>query len=163
MSRSPDAYSRLQIALHWGVAVLIAIAWFSHEDMGRTLRDRIEAGTTGLDGATVHTVAGGLVLLFVLWRLAVRLKRGAPEPSGSPAVVTAAHWGHRALYFLMLAVPALGAAAWYGHLRDLGEIHEIAAQVLMLTVLGHIAMAIWHEAVKKDGTMRRMVRPNSGT
>ena len=153
---SSVSYSRLQVYLHWIVAILIVVAWFTHEGMGRALRQRIEQDLSGFDGATAHTIAGGLVLVFVLWRIAVRLTRGAPEPVGPPAVVKAAIWGHRALYALMLVVPALGVATWMGKSQGLGEVHETLAPLLMIVAIGHVVMAIWHGVVKKDGTLARM-------
>lgn len=160
-TQTPSRYSPLQIGLHWLIALLIAAAFFTHEEMGRALRERIEQNLSGMEGATVHTVVGVLALLLILVRVAIRLKRGAPEPKGSPAVRTAAHWGHRLIYLLMIATPIFGIVAWQGKLRDVGDIHGFLGQTLIILALGHAAMAIWHEAVKKDGTMRRMVRPSS--
>ena len=150
------SYSRLQIILHWIVAILIAAAWFTHEGMGDALRERIASGTTGLEGATPHTVLGGMAFAFGLWRLFVRLRRGAPEPHGTPAIRRAATIGHWALYALMIAVPALGAATWYGHIRDLGEVHETLGNLLIIVALGHFAAALWHQFIRRDGTLKRM-------
>lgn len=41
-------YSRLQIALHWMVAVLVPAAWITGDGMGRVLRQKIEGGEPGL-------------------------------------------------------------------------------------------------------------------
>ena len=158
MSESPTSYSRLQIGLHWIVAILIAIAFFTHENMGRALRQRIEQDLSGMEGATAHTIAGGLALVFILWRLVVRWQRGAPEPEGSDLQKTAANWGHRALYLLMIAAPVLGAAAWIGKIPALGEVHEVAGQALVLIALGHAAFALLHHFVQKHNTMRRMLK-----
>ena len=73
----------------------------------------------------------------------------------------AAVWGHRLLYVLMLAVPALGAAAWYGGIEDAGEVHELAGNALMIVALGHAAVALWHQYVRRDGTLTRMLRPGA--
>ena len=156
---SPKAYSRMQIALHWIVALLIAAAFFTHEDMDRALRERIEQGLTGMDGATLHTIFGGMAFAFILWRIVVRLRRGAPEPEATGVQLAAVVWGHRVLYLLMIVTPALGAAAWYGKLPDLGEVHEVAGQALVIIALGHAAVAVWHHVVQKDGTLKRMTRP----
>lgn len=152
-------YSGLQIALHWIVVLLVAVAWFSSEDMGKALRNRIEQDLTGLQGATPHTIAGGIVFAFILWRVFVRLRRGAPEPEGEGLQKALAAWGHRALYVLMIATPAFGAAAWYGKIRDMGEFHEIAGQALVILALGHAAVAAWHHFVRKDETLKRMLAP----
>ena len=44
-------------------------------------------------------------------------------------------------------------------LRDLSEVHEWAAKLLMILALGHAAMAVFHQVVRKDGTLTRMLRP----
>lgn len=156
--RRPTGYTRLQIVLHWVIAFLIAAAWFTHDGMGRALRNRIAQDLSGLDGATPHTILGGLAFVFVLWRLVVRWRMGAPQPEGAGLQKTAAIWGHRLLYLLMFIVPALGAAAWYGKIPDLGEVHEVAGQTLVLLALGHAAMALWHRVVRKDDTLSKMLR-----
>ena len=152
-------YTRLQIGIHWIMALLIAGAFFTHETMGDALRQKVEAGIVGPGTPTLHTILGMLALIFMLWRIVVRLRNGAPEPHGSPAVVAAAKWGHRLLYLLMVAVPIGGFVAWFFGLRDVGDIHGLAGQALVLIALGHAAAAVWHHVVQKDGTLRRMARP----
>lgn len=159
----PDRYSTVQITLHWLVAILVLAAWFTNEDMGRELRDRIEAGTTGVEGNTLHVWFGGAAFAVILLRIVVRLVRGAPDhvPGTSPMMGKAASWGHRLLYLLMLVTPALGAAAWYGHQRTAGEVHEIVAVTLMIVALGDAVVALYHHYFLKDVTMRRMIRPGA--
>lgn len=155
----PTGYSRLQVFLHWLVAGLIAAAFLTHDDMGRALRDRIEQDLSGLEGATLHTILGGLAFVFILWRIVVRWLRGVPSPDGSSAQRTAAVWGHRLLYLLMVVVPLGGAIAWYGKSREVGEVHEIGGKALVVLAIGHAAVAIWHGIFQKDGTLKRMIRP----
>lgn len=154
-------YSTLQIALHWLIAVLIVATWFTHEGMGQALRTRIETGATGIEGNTVHVWLGGAAFALIVIRVVVRLIQGAPGAvaGSSPAMAQAAKWGHRLLYLLMLAVPALGATAWYGGVRSAGEIHETAGGLLMLVALGHAGVAVWHHYVKRNATLRRMLKP----
>lgn len=155
------SYTRIQIGLHWMIALLIAGAFFTHENMGDALVQKIESGVEGIGSPTPHTILGMLALIFVLWRIVVRIRAGAPEPHGSPVVVAAAKWGHRILYFMMIAVPIGGFTAWAGGLRDVGDIHGLAGQALVVLAVGHALMALWHQWVKKDGTMRRMIRPSA--
>ena len=155
---SKTGYSKLQIALHWAIAVLIVAAYWISDGMGRILGARIRDGQTGLEGGTVHTWIGGTVFFLILIRLVVRLRQGAPEAHGSAPMVLAAKLGHVVLYALMILVPAAGAAAWYWHIREAGDVHELLVNALMLVALGHAAMAIYHQFVKKDGTLTRMIR-----
>jgi cytochrome b561 len=155
-----NGYSGFQIALHWIVAVLIFGAWFTHDGMGQALRQRIDLDLSGLDGATLHTMMGGAAFAFVVIRLIVRLKRGAPEPHGSSTVRMAAIWGHRLLYALMILAPLLGAITWYGKIEGLGDLHEWVGKTLMLVAIGHLLMAMLHQALWSDGTLMRMFSPS---
>lgn len=152
------SYSPLQIVLHWLIAILIFATWFTHEDMGRTLRDRIDSGATGTDGNTLHVWLGSAALILIVIRIVVRALQGAPDwvPETSPTMAAAALWGHRLLYLLMLGAPLLGALAWYGGFKSVGELHDLAGTALFFVAIGHALVAIWHQVVLKDGVMARM-------
>lgn len=159
MSHSPG-YSRLQIALHWLIAVLILAAWITHEGMGRLLETRIE---TGVLTPNPHAILGLSVFVLVLIRIVLRHRQGVPGPvPGSSAMAEAAAlWGHRLLYLLMILTPIGGAITWFGGIEALGEGHELLGNALMIVALGHALVAILHQLVLKDGTMTRMLRPRS--
>ena len=161
MAHTRNGYSGLQIALHWIIAFLVFGAFFSSDGMGRALRQRIEQDLGGLDGATAHTIMGGAAFAFVLIRLIVRLRRGVPEPHGPPMIQKAATFGHWFLYALMIAAPALGAITWYGKIDGLADLHEIVGKALMIVAMGHLLMAIFHQALWSDGTMLRMFQPEA--
>lgn len=152
-----DGYSGLQIALHWGIAILIPLAWLSSGGANEAL-DAIEKGAAA-PGFVPHVAFGLSILALVVVRLAVRLKRGVPAAPGSPGSlqVRAADWGHRLIYLLMIAVPMGGMSIWFGGM-DNGAIHGLFANVLMVVVLGHALVAIYHHAVLKDGLIRRMMK-----
>jgi cytochrome b561 len=149
-------YSRIQIALHWGVALLILFAWLSGEGAEDAM-ELVEDG--GVVGFVPHVAIGLAILTLVVARVLVRLSRGAPAAPGVPGSlsVKAADWGHRLLYLLMIAVPLGGISVFFLGL-EVGEIHGLAANVLMLVVLGHALMALYHQYVLKDGLLRRMMR-----
>ena len=65
--------------------------------------------------------------------------------------------GHWVLYTLMFSVPALGALTWYGKLDRFGSLHILVMNILMITILGHATMAIFHHYVLKDGLLARMI------
>lgn len=156
-------YSRIQIILHWLIAILIFAAFFTHEAMHKTFDDRIASGVTpGLSEGTLHTMLGGTVFVLVIIRLIVRVTQGAPDaPHGNPDwLANAAHWGHNLIYVLMIGVPIGGMIAWFGGVEIVGEIQGIAGKSMMLVVVGHAVMAIVHQALFADGTMMRMVRPH---
>ena len=152
-------YSTAQIALHWLTAIGVLVAFFTHEAMEDIARETWRAG--GDPFPTVHTVAGFAVFFLVLARLVLRWRSGAPEPQGHGLQQTAAVWGHRLLYLLLIAVPLGGFMTWIVGLRDLGDMHGLAGQAVMVVALGHALMAIWHQVIQKDGTLMRMLRPGS--
>ena len=154
-------YSGLQIGLHWIIALLIIAAYFTSEGMGDALERRIETGAAGIAGNTLHVWLGGAAFGLILIRIVVRLVRGAPghSPDTPPMMALAATWVHRLLYLMMIVTPALGAAAWYGGVEVAAEIHESAGTILMLLAVAHVLGGIVHEALLRDGTMARMIRP----
>jgi len=151
-------YSRLQIALHWLVAILIVAAWFTHEGMEDALEARIE---TGLLSPNPHAILGLAVFTLVLVRIVVRGMHGAPGPlpGASPLMEAAATWGHRLLYALMILTPIGGAITWFGGIEAVGEGHELLGNLLMIVAFGHALLAIFHQVVLRDGAMTRMIRP----
>lgn len=154
--KTTTGYSGIQIALHWLVAVLIGLAWFTGGG-GRAAVDTMERG--GTPGFVLHVALGLSILALVVLRVLVRLGRGAPAAPGVPGSlpVLAAVWGHRLIYLLMIAVPLGGIGAFFLRL-EVGDIHALAANVLMLVVLGHALMALVHQFVLKDGLIRRMMK-----
>ncbi len=156
MLKTTTGYSGLQIGLHWLIAILIVTAWFTGEGAGEAM-ETIEEG--GVAGFVPHVAIGLAILAFVVLRVLVRLGRGAPAAPGAPGSlsVTAADWGHRLLYLMMIAVP-IGGLSTFFQLADVGEIHGLAANALMIVILGHALMALYHQYVLKDGLLRRMMK-----
>ena len=154
--KTTTGYSGIQIALHWLIAVLILVAWLSGEGAEEAMEAVEEGGTVGF---VPHVAFGLAILTLVVVRILVRLSRGAPAAPGVPGSlsVLAADWGHRLIYLLMIAVPLGGASVFFLGL-EVGEIHGLAANLLMLVVLGHALMALYHQYVLKDGLLRRMMK-----
>lgn len=154
-------YSAAQIAVHWLVAALILFQLIFAEDIGRAWRVVRNGGSSEI-GAMVwaHILAGIAVLVFASWRLRLRATRGAPEaPVASRFMMTAAKWGHRALYALLLLAPLSGLAAWYGGIATAGDLHEVLKPILILLIAGHVLAVLYHQFIRKDGLLLRMKRP----
>lgn len=153
-------YSKLQIGLHWLIAVLILATWWLGDGMGRALRSRMQENLNGFDGNTWHVWLGTAVLLLVVIRMIVRWMQGAPAPiAGQPPLMEkAGTWGHRLLYLLMFLAPAMGAVTWYLKIRAVGDPHALVANALMIVALGHALIALYHHYFLKDATLRRMTR-----
>lgn len=154
--KTTSGYSGLQIGLHWLIAILIVTAWFTGEGAEEAM-EVVEEG--GASGFVPHVAFGLAILALVVVRVLVRLGRGAPAAPGTAGSlsVMAADWGHRLIYLLMIAVPLGGISTFFLGL-EVGEIHGLAANILMLVVLGHALMALYHQYVLKDGLLRRMMK-----
>jgi cytochrome b561 len=81
---SVSGYSRMQIRLHWAVVVLVAVQFLFHDGMSHAFRDLLETRTqTFTPGVIVHIASGLLILLFVFWRIGLRMLHGVPAPDPS--------------------------------------------------------------------------------
>ena len=114
-------------------------------------------------------------------RLAVRVLHGEPVPEdGIPPWQTAtARVTHWLLYLLLFVIPILGwlNASWRGmpivmfglELPALmakrapgwgwtGDVHGLLANYVMLVLVGlHVAAALYHHFVRRDGVLQRML------
>ena len=169
------AYTPVAKGLHWLMAVLI----LGLLALGLYMSD-LPLSPQKLELYSWHKWAGvtvfGLVWLRLLWRLTHRPP--ALPDTLSPRMRWVAHAGHWALYGLMVVIPLSGwlmssakgfQTVWFGvwpipdligkdkALGDfLKEAHEALNSLLMLTLAGHVAAALWHHFVLKDDTLRRM-------
>lgn len=156
-------YSRAQISLHWAVFFLIVYNLLMGDDMShlwRSLRQDPAAATT--TAVWIHIIVGVLVLVFALWRLALRFTRGAPSAHAGDTGVMAflGSAAHVALYILMLALPITGLLAWYGGVTALAEPHgEILKLLLWVMIALHVGAALYHQFVLKDNLLARMRKP----
>lgn len=166
----PEAFHPLARALHWLMAVLILAMLFIGVNMVGDLSTRhpllIE----------LHKATGLALLVLVVLRIALRLSLPHPPlPADLPPLQRfAAAASHLALYGLMLAMPLLGwamlSAGGYPRPLQLPAIaphdlqlyavlrqaHGWAGYLLFATVLVHIAAALMHALVRRDGVMRSM-------
>ena len=167
-------YTPVAMALHWLLAVLITGAF----GVGLYMSD-LPLSPTRLKLFNWHKWAGITILalsaLRLLWRLTHRPPADLPMPAWQRGAAHAAHWALYALFFLVpLAGWAYSSAAGfpvvvYGVLplpdfvspdRALAEVlkerHEQLAWALAAVVLLHIAGALKHQFVDKDGLIDRM-------
>lgn len=158
----PLGYSARQIRLHWIVAGLIVMQVVLHEPIVAAW-EQVEGGQSPASGWLVlaHLIGGVLVLIFALWRLVLRQVRGVPAaPEAEPEILRrVAHWGHLALYALMILMPLTGMAAWFGGFEAAAEAHDLMKPALLILVAVHVLAALWHQFWLKDGLMLRMKHP----
>ena len=171
---STPRYTGPAIAFHW----LLALALFGLFGMGLYMTG-LSMSPTRLKLYNWHKWAGVTVLALSFLRLAWRLTHRPPADVAMPAwQARAAHAAHVALYVLFFAVPLAGWAyssaagfpvVWFGVLplpdlvapnRELAEaikpLHWILAYTMAAIVVVHVAGAIKHQLVDRDGLLRRM-------
>jgi cytochrome b561 len=165
-------FSPLQRLLHWLMAICLIAMLF----IGVGMVSTIAPGYLPL--IALHKTLGIAILVLVLVRLALRLYLGAPAlPADLPEPMKlAAHLSHYALYGLMIAMPLLGWAmlsaaeypvVLYGK-RFLPAIlpqsdslhtllwgaHYYLAFAFFALVLLHVAAAMFHAFVRRDGVFQ---------
>lgn len=171
---APARYDLGAIAFHWTVAALIVFLG----GLG-LLFDDIPKPSRPF-WINVHGSVGLIYLALVIARLAWR---AGHRPPPLPARV-GAFWqrassaAHHLMYALMLAIPVAGITAyvWHGRAFDYGlfqlnfgvrpdksiflpaeEIHQLLAYSLFALVGLHVAGALWHQYVRRDGVLLRML------
>ena len=167
-------FTPLQRLLHWLMAACILAQLF----IGVGMQATILPGYLTL--VALHRSLGFVVLVLALIRLAMRLRYGVPPlPADLPAPMKlAAHLSHYALYALMIGMPLIGWAmlstADYpvlllGGVRVppilpqsdslhtlLWGAHFSLAFLFFALILMHIAAALFHALVRRDGVFESM-------
>lgn len=165
------ASSRL---LHWLMAVLVIAMLFIGVGMVSTVSERYALLVS------IHKPLGIAILALVMIRLVNRLfNRPPPFPASLPPIQRlAAQTSHWALYALMFAMPLVGwgmlsaggyPVVLYGSLQLppilpqsasvyalLRQAHTLLAYLLFATVLVHLAAALFHGLIRRDGVLESM-------
>jgi cytochrome b561 len=167
-------FTPLQRGLHWLMAICILAMLFIGVGMVSTVKPKY------LTLVSIHKPLGIAILILALIRLVVRLRAGAPPlPMDLPEPMKlAAYLSHYALYALMIAMPLIGwgmlsAAAypvklWNGLYLPpilpqsdslhtaLWNAHFYLAYLFFAVILMHIAAALFHALVRRDGVFDAM-------
>ncbi|EPE97815.1 cytochrome b [Rhizobium grahamii] len=168
-------FSTLQRLLHWLMAIGILTMLFVGVGMVSTI------GRQYVPLLVTHKTLGIAILVLALVRLVVRFISGAPPlPADLPEPMKlAAYLSHVALYALMIGMPLIGwammsAAGYpivlYGGLRLpaivpqsdslhalLWSAHFYLAFAFFALVLMHLAAALFHGLVRRDGVLQTML------
>ncbi|MBZ0129211.1 MAG: cytochrome b/b6 domain-containing protein [Rhodobacteraceae bacterium] len=162
--KRPAGYTRTQIALHWLVFLLVAAQFLLHESIAEAW-DKFQDGVAVEFSLLIasHVVGGILILVFGIWRIAIKIRRGAPAlPDSEPRLQQIiGHATQGLLYLLLILMPVSGMVAWFGGVALAAQGHEVMRIVLLALVVLHILGALYHRIVLKSGVMERMLRPES--
>lgn len=161
--------------LHWVVALLVLAA------LSTAFQFAFVAPEDRAGAVPTHASIGLTIVALTLVRLAWRgVSPPPPPPSGtSPGLQRSARAGHLLLYAVILYQGLLGiwmaalspvAIRLYGGfnlsalapanpeaLVVLRQFHAAGAVVLALTVILHVAAALWHHFVRRDDVLIRML------
>jgi cytochrome b561 len=170
----PSEYSGLSVAIHWLIFCGL-IALFVSVNYAQSLDKTDPLRSTMMDW---HKAIGVAVLCFAVLRLLwIRIK-GAPALVPTTRVTDVlAHISHGLLYLLLLALPLTGLGMTLAAGRGvtllgippvlteankplaglLHSAHEIIFVTTAALVCIHVAAALWHQYIRKDATLGRMV------
>lgn len=170
-------YSMPVIVVHW----LMAIGLLSAFGMGLYMVDIPGITPLKMKLFNWHKWLGVSLLAVLGLRVLLRLGSKAPAHLAhwDNKTVLLVKLGHLALYGVMLAVPVLGylysmaagyPVVWFGVIElpvllERNEqlsllfqrLHELSAYGLVFLVLGHVAMALKHHVLNKEGVLGRMI------
>jgi cytochrome b561 len=180
MSDTREQLSPVTVVLHW----LIGLTMIGMVIFGMILADYLPKDYPKADKSALiglHKSIGTLVLVFAAWRLVRRLRIGLPQHVGSYKTWEQhlAKTIHYVLLFSTIALPVSGILYTLGSARPISVFgvtvipqlfavknvmlaslsrgtHDIMGKVLLVAVALHIAGALKHHIVDKDGTLRRM-------
>src|ERR1700756_5671456 len=174
MTGAGNRFTVLQRSLHWFMAVCILAMLFIGVGMNSTVMPKY------VPLLVTHKTLGVTILILALIRLGVRRRYGVPPlPADLPEPMKfGAHLSHYVLYVLMIAMPFLGLTMqWTGAYpivlyRDirlptllpqsdamhtlLWAAHFYLAFAFFAIILLHIAAALFHALIRRDGVFESM-------
>lgn len=159
---APKGYSVTQIALHWGVAVLVAGQYIFKDSIAGAWVAIREGRDYPFDPLILVHVAGGVLILALIgWRLALRIKRGTPPPpANEPAPLkTLGHIAHWTFYALLAAMSVTGLLAWFGDVTQAAQVHNVLRIALLALIVLHVLAVPFHWLVLRNNVMKQMIRP----
>jgi cytochrome b561 len=174
---SSERYDATTIALHWGVAILIACQWVS----GQTI-DWFGKGAPKIDARSVHLVIGSLLIAAIAFRLWWRFGPGRRLPSANRGVWDVLARGLHVLLYVVVVTVLVGGVAtellrgdnFFGLLQlpkpgdlagparralaeKIGSLHGLGANIILVLAGLHAAAALFHHYALKDTVLRRML------
>jgi cytochrome b561 len=163
----------LLVALHWLLAMLIIAALA----LGNLVMIRLpNTDPMKFEALRFHMSGGILIGISMLVRLGVRSRTRHPASAATrnPALDRLAWLSHRMLYLLVFAMVFSGGAmalqsglpaVVFGNNGNLPadfwiyparSVHYLVSRLLMALIAVHVAGALYHTLILKDGLLQRM-------
>jgi cytochrome b561 len=176
-----ERWGSVSIGLHWTIAALVLLV---QVPAGITMVS-VDPGTVQNVGYNIHKTTGIVIFLLAIVRLGWRWSQPVPGyAQDMPAwQAKTARTTHALLYIVLFAMPISGFlyTAMGGFpvpffmVYDLAQlvpenkpvaeifklIHLTLQWVLYVVVLLHVAGALQHHLIRKDGILRRMLSPSA--
>jgi len=168
------AYDGVARFIHWLVVLLIAAQFVLGWTMPHVRHDTRPEGLIAW-----HLGVGATLIAAMLVRIVWRLTHRPPPDTISPLLSLASRITHFLLYAALVVVPLLGWAnassrGWAVKLAGLlslpdlapvgsaaghaaGDIHGVLAWVLFALICAHVAAALFHRFILRDGVLQRML------
>lgn len=174
LSPQVSRYHPLLVTLHWLLAVLIIAAL----TLGALVMVKVpNTDPMKIETLRHHMTGGFLILVLMLVRLLVRARTSNPTaaPTGHWALDRLAWLSHRLFYGAVLGMAGSGlvmalqtgllsialtgegglpADFWEFPIRT---VHYLLSRLLMGLIALHVAGALYHTLILKDGLLRRMI------
>lgn len=167
-------YHPLLVALHWLMALMILVALAAGGLVLANMPPDSPDKVAGLGGHMIFGMAIGVLLLL---RLVTRTRSAHPPhaKTGNDLLDRIGRWTHWGFYVLIASMVLTGLATALGaglfpivfgsaaetlppELATLPQraAHGVIATLLVALIALHMAAAIYHQIVLKDGLLRRM-------
>jgi cytochrome b561 len=168
-------YKPIAMFLHW----LLAIVLIGQIGLGVWMGDIPKGTPERAYFFNLHKSIGMVIALFILWRIAVRIKNTPPAlpplPNWERILAKASH---HLLYACMVILPLTGyigsnftkygikffgyqIAPWGPENKAIYEVlnttHSVTGNVMIAIILIHVAAALKHWLFDKDTVMQRML------
>jgi cytochrome b561 len=169
-------YDRIAAWLHWGIGVLLLV----EIAFGLLLDEIAPRGTPARAGViNLHKSLGIVIGLLIVVRIAWRLAHAPPPWPATMSVgrQRAAQLGHVLLYACMVIAPLAGYLGsnfskhgvrffgfvlapwgpdWPAAYSLLVGLHDASTYLLLALTIGHVAMALKHALIERDGIFARI-------
>lgn len=167
---SPNSYGSMAIAIHWSSAAAVILMLGTG-----LLLARVASGSSASLLLWSHLAMGGTLLLLTLMRLVwwVIFDKHPPSPAGVGRLqASAARFVHLSFYVVIVmmvvtglrlalaadTLPLLAAGAVLPDFSPEGiTLHGLVSRILILLVCLHIGAALYHQFIRRDNLVARML------
>lgn len=157
-----NRFDPVSMFLHWGLALMVIVSITCIELHDLYPKDSYWYNTL----KATHGQLGFLLFFLTLIKLGWRLGNPVPPitPTPQPWELAARRVAHVAIYAILLTLALLGMAMGNFFLNQdkelahtLKTIHETLGNFLIVLIVIHVAATLWHQWVRRDDTLRRML------